>query len=502
MKVGLIAFNSAVRGIFPSEQKVSNSAVVNSGFYKFLVDHYGAELYVIGGIQKRTEDMINDPLTAEKYPYARNVKICRTWEEIPRDLDLIVCDQSAENLRFTIGFDGTTVTGAFHTYKVMAEFPTVPFVYFTPDFGCPLWLPEHYGGLFSRVFKPELIYQRPIAILPAGSPSNLEKNAIADKYRFRHAGVKFLYQERDIHFFCALPEEQMPVRETAEISVAVAGKNRRFGNRATELAEIVAALDPDTHFNLIGKWEDDVVAKIKGTRTDEQFKYSGQLGKYEEVLKKYNEAGITIYLSTEEYRNIRAFTSRILDALAAGCVPLIWKHDRDHMAYQFNNSEIIGLLSVDETTINDVINKLRNPVVRTNVLKRLAGLFLEIQANVQAKVGNVIDSLLDERLSPETLATIPPFIKEEVTKGFMTQWRNKAKTREEAEERYATQIAPVGLREQLLARPDNCKMQMGVFMTHPKEDTMSDVPSEKLDKLCNTGATRELRELIKELYNV
>jgi hypothetical protein len=491
LKIGITSFGSGVRGISKYEESLSNSGIIDSGLFQMLVQEMGAELIIVGAMQKRCKDIVQDGTNPYHEPWMDGIRVVQSWADMPEDLDCLVVQQGAENLRFTVSFDGVTCTAAYHVYKLMDVYRNTPVVYFQTDFGTPLWMPETYGGFFAKAFKPDALYKkRKVYVLPAGHINNdAARKIMVNTLAYRHSGIEILDNYPDIHFLTDINYKDSYPITSAPTGLAFAGKSRRFGDRSPLVRDIIKALPSEISFTLMGKWSEMVTEVLRENDVNK-----GYLQQHSEVLKTYNEAGFTLYITAPEYRTIRAFTSRMTDAIVANCLPIIWHEDWDVIKHQFGvdpdvTTILAGLVVEKAEDIPHKMVEFYDKDKRESILSMLRNTFLYQSDTAKENIGRKLEYIINHDDADETVA-VPTEIFGLYVDGQLSARRNKAATTEEAQARYEE-----AFNSELTANDIyNVKMQTGLFMEYGSKETFKDVPQEWLEKTFNTPSTKRFLE--------
>lgn len=408
IKVGLVSFGSAVRGLFREEMSQSNAAIIDSVVLGLMAREYDAQFYILGCANRKTLKALEN---ARGTDYGDRFTLCESAEDEPENLDLLWVQTGSENLRFGCGYRGTPTNHNCVLYGKLLKYNTTPVLYNQTDFATPLWLPVNYSAIMDAFFPTkEILAERNIHVLAVGNPDDKKIPPYIRNFMYHSKYMIPHFIGKDYQSIIGVYDTDYEAVEVPT-KVAFAGKDRNYGSRSAPIVEMFGN-GSDTPLRLIGKWKPFTTEPLESNpNTEIEGRYFG----HDEVLKAYNEAGFTIYLSCGEYRALGTITSRMYDAISSRTIPLIYEEDYPAFSNIFGDE--FECLKVTRDTIQDVMASLASVDKRNAILDRLTEIakknYEETYGLLVSLIGGVLEERIerrsDEELSEDFVASFDAF---------------------------------------------------------------------------------------------
>lgn len=401
-KVGVTSIGSNLRGFFKEEMAHSNSAVLDSRLFKFMVEN-DCEFYLLKPMLLKSRKVLDEKLAAGD-ELAKRIHCCFDNDEYPTELDLIYVQQGSNALNLSGDYLGHKTTQLFSAFHSISKYPNTDILFMQTDIICSLETPEANGTGFVSMF-PALFNNRRVHYIRMGTHGE-------EKYWQHIFGSMNTHLLQPTYHNCSkdfqfVIEVDEPIAEVVEkpTCIAYAGKNRNKGNRNWPLyltAEGLKNSGSETKLSLIGRWHK--VAVFANNLDKLNIELGEKYFSAAEVLDAYNKAGFTIYVSAPEYRAVNTLTSRVNDAVKANCVPLIWHDELPQFQLYFSEFGIpVEELVVTPETADQVVKNWESKEKREKLLRQLRSALLILNKQVEEEVRFSIRDILSLSKEPKRL---------------------------------------------------------------------------------------------------
>lgn len=330
--------------LLKSEVRFSNAASLDGPLARRLIEKYDARITIANPSSKMKKAKIE-----KTEDWLENVVCCDSPFEVHGlDFDLHFISQGAENFRFLGSND---ISHNMWTYWHLSHL-NCPSIYLQFDAYTYLWLPAETRGFPAAAYGANMreIFRNNICIMVAGcNPALIETHGYSHVKGF----VDIVTWEHDIHSVAReiLIDQELPFNYQAEPSIIFCGADRNKGSRLQSIKNIAAHLKYMKIF-LYGKWNESDASdtiKIGGTLPSEQ------------LLPTYNKHRFTLLIGNEMYNAYGAYTIRLYEVLAAGCIPIIDETWIDCLKRAFTDEgmQLLYKLSYkDPKEVNDIVYRI------------------------------------------------------------------------------------------------------------------------------------------------